>query len=199
MHDAGVRVFETFVGRAQVTVRVELQDGEFRMALGQRVQVAQRRAVVAAQHHHAFASIEQVTGFGFQPLQHFVAFCRGLGGHGFVLFTVGFGLAFFQPANVLGGQGPQFAAGFGYDFVLILYGQTELPGVGHVRIVQVDLQRGFADSGRASSRAGPVAHRYLPRHGYYYYLCLLRREGQAEQAAINIARRVGVEGGYFLS
>ena len=154
--------------------------------------------MVAAQHHHALAGVEQGAGFVLQP---FHASCRlrplTWAGTLLVLSCAGFGLACFQPANVVGGQGAQLLAGGGNGFIFLLHGQAQLPGIGQVGVVEVDLQRGFVDGGGALGRAGAVAHGHFPRHGHHHYLGFLGGEGQAKQAAGGIAGGIGVEGCNF--
>ena len=179
-------------------MRVELQNGKLLVALGQRVQVAQRGAVVAAEHHHALAGIEQRPGFFLQPLEHFGSFSRDLGRHAAELLLAGGGLAGFEPGNVFGRQRTQGAAGAGNGFVLVFHGQAQLPGFGQVRVEEVDLEGSFVDGGRPGGGAGAVAHGYFPRHGHDHHLGFGGGEGQAEEAARRVAGGVGVERGYFL-
>jgi hypothetical protein len=81
-------------------VRIYLKDTKIIIALGQRVQVTERRAMVAAEQHNPFAFIEIRAGFFFEVLQQAQALLRD--GRGYIgMFGRLCGrLTSFEPLNV---------------------------------------------------------------------------------------------------
>ena len=80
-HDAGMGVFETFIGVTQVTVGVNLQNTILPVFFSQRFHITQGYAMITSEYTHQFILVQQGLALGMHPFSEvytaFIYFFQG--------------------------------------------------------------------------------------------------------------------------
>ena len=191
-HNRGVRAHEALVGFPQVGMRVDVQNAEPRMPLGDGPDQPERHAVLPADHAHRLAGIQPAAGlgvhFGLEPLRPFVDAPQPPAQR----FAVGRSarLPMLDHATRLFAQHPATQRP-----CIVQFGRANppFPYTRTMHVVQVDLQGRVQYRPGTERRPFAVGHGDVPRHGNQHQRGFLRRKGQSEIVAVGYARTVRIE------